>query len=302
MAAKGEARGTVVVAGATGYLGRHLVVALRERGWRVRALVRDPARLGFAAEAADEVFTGHATRPETLAGLCDGAEAAVSALGLRAMGGRLTVFDVDRDANLNVLARAREAGVRRFGFVSVLHGAELRRRVPQAEAREQVVDALRDGGPAWTVFRPTGFFNDMAEFFEMARKGRVWLVGDGARRLNPIHGADLAAFIADALGDPAAEGRELPAGGPDTLSQREIGALAFEVLGRPARFGRLPPGLLRGAGALAAPFSPNLSNFLRFMAAMGEVDAVAPATGTHRLRAFFEALREGGAEDLLARR
>ena len=300
--AAGEARGIVVVAGATGYLGRHLVVALRDRGWRVRALVRDPARLGFAADAAAEVFEGHATRPETLAGLCDGAEAVVSALGLRAMGGRLTVFDVDRDANLNVLARAREAGVRRFGFVSVLHGAELCGRVPQAEAREQVVDALRAGGPAWTVFRPTGFFNDMAEFFEMARRGRVWLVGDGARRLNPIHGADLAAFVAEALADPSAEGRELAAGGPDTLSQREIGALAFEVLGKPARFGRLPPGLLRGMGALAAPFSPNLSNFLRFMAAMGDVDAVAPPTGSHHLRAFFETLREGGARDLLARR
>jgi uncharacterized protein YbjT (DUF2867 family) len=292
----------VVVAGATGYLGRHLVVALRDRGWRVRALVRDEARLGFAREAAAEVFVGEATRPQTLAGLCDGADAVVSALGLRAMSGRLTVFDVDRDANLNVLAQARQAGVARFGFVSVLHGEGLRARVPQAEAREEVVDALRRGGPAWTVFRPTGFFNDMAEFFEMARAGRVWLVGDGTRRLNPIHGADLAGFIADALGREDAVEAELAVGGPETFNHREIGALAFDVLGRPPRFGKLPAALLRAAGAVTAPFSPNLSNVLRFMAAMGRVEAVAPPTGTHHLRPFFEALARGPAQEVLARR
>ncbi|MEZ5294885.1 MAG: NmrA family NAD(P)-binding protein [Ilumatobacteraceae bacterium] len=69
-----SSRGTVVVCGATGYLGHHVVRALHGDGWRVRALVRDAARQGDAADACDEVFVGRPTDPETLDGLFDGAD------------------------------------------------------------------------------------------------------------------------------------------------------------------------------------------------------------------------------------
>lgn len=50
-----------------------------------------------------------------------------------------------------------------------------------------------------TVIRPTGFFNDTTAFSEMARRGRVWLIGDDQTHINPFHGADLAQVIAAAL-------------------------------------------------------------------------------------------------------
>lgn len=291
-----EAGRRILVAGATGYLGRYVVRALARRGWRVRALVRDEARLGPARADCDEVFVGEATRPETLAGLCDGCDAAFSSLGVRSIRGP-TFWDVDWKANLHLVERAREAGVGHFVFVSVVHGAEMRRRVPQVEARERVVDALRAGGPAHTIIRPTGFFNDMAEVFEMARRGTVWVIGDGACPVNPIHGADLAEFIAAALDDPARRGRELPVGGPDILTMREIAELAFRALDRPARIRRVPAGVLRATAAVASPFVPNFASLLRLFAATAESDGVGEPTGTHHLADFFRALREPGAAD-----
>ena len=280
----------VAVAGATGYLGRYVVQRLHEAGFGVRALARDADRLGFARECADEVFIGEATQPETLAGLCEGAEIVISSLGIRAFRGRPTYWDVDLKANLNVVERARAAGARRFIFVSVLHGAETRRRVPQVEARERVVDALRQQGPRWTIIRPTGFFNDMVELLDMARRGTVWLIGDGKSRLNPIHGADLADFIVKTIDNSHDEEAELDVGGPESMSSREIGELAFEVLGKPARFRHVPPGVLRFLGAVTQPFSPNLSNGLKFFALAGSVDATAPPHGTHRLEDFYRSL------------
>ena len=172
-------RKLVVIAGATGYLGRYLVKGARARGYRVRALVRSEGRLGDARQMCDEVFVGEATRPETLAGLCDGAAFVMSSLGNRTLARKPDCFEVDFQGNMNVLARAREAGAPQFIFVSVLGGSASRSRVPQIEARERVVDALRAGSTPWTVIRPSGFFNDMSEILGMARRGRVWIRGRG---------------------------------------------------------------------------------------------------------------------------
>ena len=49
------------------------------------------------------------------------------------------------------------------------------------------------------MIRPTSFFSDMAEIFNMAVKGRVYIFGSGENKINPIHGADLAKMCVDAV-------------------------------------------------------------------------------------------------------
>lgn len=90
-----ESKSTVLVAGATGYIGSHIVRALHDAGYRVRALTRDEGRLKAVADACDEVFVGDATRMEALDGLCDGTEVVVSSLGLRTFRTRPTPEEVD---------------------------------------------------------------------------------------------------------------------------------------------------------------------------------------------------------------
>ena len=82
-----------------------------------------------------------------------------------------------------------------------------------------------------TVIRPTGFFNDTTAFSEMARRGRVWLIGDDQTHINPFHGADLAQVIAAALS--SADTTDRSVGGPDVLTQSEIATAAFDAIGRP---------------------------------------------------------------------
>jgi uncharacterized protein YbjT (DUF2867 family) len=72
----------VLIAGATGYLGRFVVQEFKRRGYWIRALARNPERLAepgpFLSPAVqdqiDDLFVGEVTKPETLAGLCDGIE------------------------------------------------------------------------------------------------------------------------------------------------------------------------------------------------------------------------------------
>jgi len=282
-------RGRAVVAGATGYLGQHLVRALHRDGWAVRALARDAQRLREVRELCEDVFVGEATKRQTLDGLFADADVAFSSIGIRHFRRRPTYEEVDYQANLNLVEAAEEAGVRRFVFVSVLDGAEVREVSPLVDARERVVERLTKSPMEAVVLRPTGFFNDMGDFFQMAQRGKVWLIGSGATRINPIHGADLADIAATALSDeqPAAE---IAAGGPEVLTQQEIAELAFQTLGKPPRCGHVRPGLVRLLARVIGPFNRNAAALALMFSTLGDRDAVGPAFGSHRLADHFRQL------------
>jgi uncharacterized protein YbjT (DUF2867 family) len=273
----------VLVAGATGYLGRFLCAEYARRGHHVTALVRDAAR---ARGLADVLVEAQATGPETLSGLMDGVDLAVSALRITRQADGLGYRDVDYRANLNLLHEAERAGVGRFAYVHVFH-ADAMAGVPVVDAKAEFVAALWASDMPATVIAPTGYFSDMGESLAMARAGRVWLFGDGSLRLNPIHGADLAAAIADAT--EAGRGW-VEVGGPDVMTQGEIARAAFAALGTEPRITLLPDGLRRAALA-ALPLLPRrVSGPARFFLTALGMDMVAPRFGTRRLSDHFASL------------
>lgn len=284
----------VLVAGATGYLGRHVVTALHRNGFKVRALARDPERLGEAKNLCNDVFVAEATRDTTLDGLCDGVDVVFSSIGLRSFAPRPSFWEVDYQANMNILLRATSASVRHFIFISALNADRIRGQVAAADARERVVDALIGSGLTWTVLRPTGFFNDMEELFKMARRGAFYVIGDGSARINPIHGADVADQVVRCIRDHRIQNQAIGIGGPDVFTTRQIGELAFEALRRPPKIRSIPPWLLGGASLVLAPFNSNAATLLRAMQVLSDMDMTGSPCGRHRLRDFFFEL--AGAE------
>lgn len=273
----------IIIAGATGYLGGHMVRAFAARGWKVRALARPGTRATFPDGV--EVFHAEATRPETLQGLMRGADAVVSSLGITRQKGPFTYEQVDYQANLNLLKAAMQAGVPRFGYVHVMTRGGEKSALIAAKAR--FVAALKQAPIASLVVRPNGFFADLKEVLDMAQGGRVWLVGSGRLRLNPIDGADLARVIADALETGETD---IEVGGPEALSLNEIAQAAFGALGRPARISHVPRWLAVGAVSVLRRVTPQriwgpIEFFLD--AAAGETDAVGPSYGTRTLGDFF---------------
>ena len=196
MNSRARTRQSIFIAGATGYLGRHLCAEYQAGGWHVTALVRNLDRSGDLA--ADRLVEAQATRPQTLTGVMDGADVVVSCLGITRQTDGLSYRDVDFQANVNLLVEAESAGVQRFGYVHVLN-ADKMQHVPLVAAKSAFVRRLEDSAVPSTVIAPTGYFSDMSDFLAMAHRGRVWLFGDGQRRINPIHGEDLAAAIVDAM-------------------------------------------------------------------------------------------------------
>jgi len=285
---------SVLVAGSTGYLGRFATRAFNRRGYRVRALTRSEERLAkpgpFAAppvdEFVDEAFVGEITRPETLAGLMDGVDFVFSSIGISRQRDGLSFEQVDHQANRLLVELAKQAGVRKFVYVS-LWGQDEIRHLEIVRAHEQVVAALEDSGLPHCIVRPSGYFSDMGVLLDMAKRGRSFLVGPGENRFNPIHGADLAEVCVDAI---ESDQRELGAGGPDTLTQRQAAELAFEVLGRPSRIVVLPMWLMRGGVKLIGMLNKQFGDLFEFIVTAGEIDGVAPSVGRTTLRSYFEEL------------
>lgn len=279
----------VLIAGATGYLGRFLCAEYARRGHHVTALVRDTAR---AEGLADVLVEAEATRPETLTGVMDGVDLVVSSLGITRQADGLGYREVDFQANLNLLREAEAAGVKRFAYVHVLN-ADAMAGVPLVDAKAALVEALHASDMPATVIAPTAYFSDMGELFAMARSGRVWLFGDGSQRLNPIDGADLAMAIADAT-DAGLGWAEI--GGPEVMTQDEIARAAFAALGSEPRITHLPDALRRAALAILPILPRHMSGPARFFLTALGLDMVAPRYGARRLSDHFASLAADAAD------
>ncbi|MEZ2188537.1 hypothetical protein [Corynebacterium sp. CCM 9204] len=122
----------------------------------------------------------------------------------------------------------------------------------------------------------------------LARKGVVFLPPDPGIRLNPIHGADLAAFCVDLSADQTRRDRiRVEVGGPDVLTAVEITRLAAAAAGTTPRTLRIPRRVLNGAVWTASRISERHGNLARFFTEAMTGDAVGQCTGTHHLSDWF---------------
>ena len=274
----------IIVAGATGYLGRHIIKELQFRGLPFQAIARNSEKLQKMGLSPGQIISAEVTKAETLEGVLHGADVVISTVGITRQKDGLSYMDVDYQANMNLLHEAKAAGVSKFIYVSVIGGEQMR-HLKIMEAKEKFVDALKLWGMDYAVIRPNGFFSDMKDFLEMAKKGRVYLFGHGEFKLNPIHGADLANTVLDAIDS---DQKEVEAGGPDILSQNEIAALALQAWKRPVKISHIPAWVQKVLLGLMRTFtsSKTYGPFEFFLGMMAR-DNVAPRYGVHRLEQFF---------------
>jgi uncharacterized protein YbjT (DUF2867 family) len=211
----------IVVAGATGNVGREVVRLLVEAGHPVRALIRDPARAtvpaGATAVAAD--LTDLATLPPALAG--------ATALFL------LSGYSPD------IFTAASRAGVPRVVLMSGGSAETGDRSNAVAKYMIETEDALRSSGLGWTIVRPRMFMTNALQWAPQLNSGVVrapWPDVPSA----VIDPADIAAVAVQALVTADHEGREYPVTGPEALRPGERVRILAEALGRDIRYEAQP--------------------------------------------------------------
>lgn len=280
----------VLVAGATGQLGTSVVAELKRRGYWVRACGRSQQKLQALKQqvGADDVVAVDLTAADTVQGVCSNVDAVISCAGasmsMNNFGDRKSFYEVDYQANLNLLADAERQTPTKFVYVSLAEADKLR-QTEYADAHEKFVEALRASSLKNTIIRPTGFFGFHLEILKFAAKGRGMLIGSGECRTNPVHEADVARACVDALeGDET----EVTVGGPEIFTRKETVELAFAALNRPPKLMKFSPGMFKLMIAPLKLINRRVYALMDFGVAVTQIDVVAPSAGSERLKPYFE--------------
>ena len=157
----------VLVTGATGYIGGRLAPRLLQAGYRVRCLVRDPARLqGRPWLKQVEAATGDVMRPESLAPALAGVSAAYYLI--HSMAGGQGFHERDMLAARHFGAAAAAAGVSRIIYLGEL-GDPQNELSPYLRSRQQTGAVLRESGVPVTEFRASVIVGSGSIAFELIR-------------------------------------------------------------------------------------------------------------------------------------
>ena len=222
----------VLLAGAFGNLGAEILKKLCADGHEVVAA--DLKEAAIEETEGKYTFTPiDATNPETLKGICDGVDAVITTVGLTGASTKVTAYDIDYQGNMNILAEAMSAGVKKFNYISVIscdeQGAE---KVPMLHAKYLFEEELKKSGMEYVIYRPTGYFYDIAKVFKpYVDKGEMQLLkGYGSVKANVVDCPDFAEFILKHMNDTNAV---YNVGGKETYTYEQMAAMCFEAAKKP---------------------------------------------------------------------
>ncbi len=258
---------TVLVIGASGFVGRHLARLLLADGRTVRCLARDPQRVQDLADAGGEVVRGDILEPASVARALESVHAVyicihtLSPQGANSAG--QDFMDVEKRGLRNIVDACRTAGVRRLIYVTSIGIAP---DAPSAwlRGRSQTEQLLFRSGLDVSVIRPGMIVGRGGTGFDAITRGArgpaAIVLGRGEQRFRTIAVDDLAYYLVGVLDDPRSFGHGYDVGSDDVLTTDQMIDVAAERLGRrhPVKI-HVPGGLL----LLADPLIERLTRMPR---------------------------------------
>lgn len=248
----------IVVAGGTGFLGRHISRALLDGGHDVTVLGRSPDKVSSIPELQGANATrGDVTDPAGLRGTLEGAGAIVQAVQfpnhpIEVPRKGLTYDRYDRQGTVNVLAEAQRSGVDKFVYISGA-GADPASEKTWYRAKGLAERAIVAGGIDYAIVRPSWAYGPedraLNRIAEIARFSPVLpQLGSAEQRIQPVYVGDIALSVAriferDAWNDV------YEVGSREVMTMNEVGHTLLEVLGKKRPIIPVPSALLKVATA-----------------------------------------------------
>lgn len=267
----------ILVTGASGYVGSHIVRRLVESGKPARAMVYNRERAmreGRLKDLTIEWVQGDVTRPETLAAALAGVTAVIHTVAIAIEKGGRTYEAINYGGTVNLVEAMKAAGVRRLVNISQL-GADANLPYRFLASKGKAQDYVAASGLDWTALRPSVIWGPEDEFANtFARLIPLTpiifpIVGDENARFQPIWVGDVATAAVKALDDAQTIGQEYELGGPEVLTLEEIERRTLQAVGARRWMIRFPMPLLRLVVTLmefALPAPPVTRSLLELLA------------------------------------
>lgn len=222
----------VLLAGAFGNLGFEILKVLVKGKHKVIAAdLKEKENNGLEGKYTFKAID--ATDAKTMEGICDGVDVVITTVGLTGASTKFTAYDIDYKGNINLYEEAKKAGVKKFNYISVIScdepGAE---KVPMLHAKYLVEQDIKKGDMEYVIYRPTGYFYDIAKVFKpYVDKGEMQLLkGYHGVKANVVDCPDFAKFIVEHMNDTNVT---YNVGGKETYTYEEMAKMCFKAAGKP---------------------------------------------------------------------
>ncbi|MCA1831910.1 MAG: complex I NDUFA9 subunit family protein [Actinomycetota bacterium] len=229
----------VLVTGASGFVGGHVVPRLVAEGMTVRALSRSPEGLPagvthVAGDVGDATILRQAMRD---------ADAVVHLVAIIVERGDQTFFRVNHLGTESVVRTMREAGVRTLVHQSALGVGPGLQKYPYLHSKWLGEEAVRSSGLDYTILRPGVIHGPGAGFFKPIVWNLRWLPvfplpAGGTTRFQPVHVDDVCTAIVASLRSPRNETADVA--GPEILTFAQLARIVMDALGKPRPFLKIP--------------------------------------------------------------
>jgi divinyl chlorophyllide a 8-vinyl-reductase len=279
---------TVVIAGATGYIGRAVVQESVRRGYNTVALVRSLAKLqtpegeasyadSFRGATVLECDVQNDKQVYDLLSELPPDKTIISCLA-SPMGTKKDAYDIDYQASLNCLRAGQATNSSHFILLSAFCCRNPLLQLQQAKLKmEAAIQQQND--LTYSIVRPTAFFKSVSGQLEALQKGAPYVLFDdgAATRCNPIAESELAEYMLNTMDHDEMKNRILNIGGPDQpLTNKDLGTMMFKAIGKTPRFVHAP----------TAIFDPVIQT-TQFLATLFQSEALEDAAETGRIGKYY---------------
>ena len=267
---------TILVAGATGFLGNEICRQLIAKNKKVKGLCRpssDPDKVAKLKESGAEMVEGDLKNKTSLTNALKGVSAVISTVSstLSRQEGD-SIQTVDDEGQINLVDAAVEAGVSRFVYISFCSFAD---QFPLQTAKRKVEKHLAESSLNYTVLQPTYFMEvwlGPALGFDYSN-ARATIYGEGKNRISWIAIKDVASFAVASLDNAATFNKSIELGGPEALSPIEVVNLFEKGQGKKFELQFVPTeGIKAQKEAAKDPLSESFAALMLGVANGSEID------------------------------
>lgn len=266
-----DAPRTVLLTGATGFLGSHVAEALLAEGWTVRCTVRKTSNLRWIESLPLDRVTADVRSPGDLERALDGVDVVIHSAGLTRARSDAEYQRVNAEGTQALAAAAVAAGAKRFVLVSSLAARGPDRHASRAPSGDRPTSAYGEsklagerrlfqilaeshGAMQGVILRPGGIYGprdeDSLNLFKVAKTGLL-PVPAAKGRLQPVYVKDVAEAVIRAAARPGLEPRPVPIVGPEIVTWAAMGEALGNAVGKPIRLVRIPAPVWQVGGAVA---------------------------------------------------
>src|SRR6266581_4782697 len=227
---------TILVIGATGTVGAPVARQLRDDGYHVRLLVRDPQRAAAQLGSGFEYIQGSVEDEEVVKQALSGCTEAH--LSLQAGSSPEDIQRVEYLGAMRVVELAAKQHLTRLTYVSGMFvGAEASSAVLDDQAKKGVEQALQQSGISFTIFRPTYFMDNLPKHLQGKR---AMVLGKQPYPLHLVAASDFGRMVSRAFQEPLAANKTFSIQGPEALTLEEALRLYCSLLSPEAKVTTIP--------------------------------------------------------------